>query len=168
MTNSRVLYLIACAAPPTLGIRTGVLAAQRAGWEVCLVLTPSAGRWLAADMGELTDLTGFPVRTDYKVPGQADALPPAGAVLLAPATFNTFNKWALGITDTLALGLLAEAIGLRLPTVAVPYLKPALAAHPAYPRSVETLRGAGVTVLSTGGRADPGGLSWTTALDALP
>jgi Flavoprotein len=33
------------------------------------------------------------------------------AIIVAPATFNTINKWAVGISDTLALGLLTEAIG---------------------------------------------------------
>ena len=32
--------------------------------------------------------------------------PPPTALLVGPATFNTINKWAAGIADTLALGLL--------------------------------------------------------------
>jgi phosphopantothenoylcysteine synthetase/decarboxylase len=39
-------------------------------------------------------------------------LPRADAVAIAPATFNTINKWVAGISDTFALGLLNEAIGL--------------------------------------------------------
>jgi hypothetical protein len=35
-------------------------------------------------------------------------------VVVAPATFNTINKWALGIIDTLVLGILNEALGLGL------------------------------------------------------
>ena len=66
---------------------------------------------------------------------------------MAPATFNTINKWAQGISDTLALGLLNEAIGLRLPIVAVPWPNAALAVHPVFLRSVSTLREWGVTVL---------------------
>jgi hypothetical protein len=35
-------------------------------------------------------------------------LPPADAIAVAPATYNTINKWAAGISDTLALGILCE------------------------------------------------------------
>ena len=36
------LYMIACAAPPARRIAVGIRAAQAAGWDVCLVLTPAA------------------------------------------------------------------------------------------------------------------------------
>jgi hypothetical protein len=36
-------------------------------------------------------------------------------MITCPVTFNTLNKWALGISDTLVLGLLTEAVGLGLP-----------------------------------------------------
>ena len=42
-------------------------------------------------------------------------------MIVAPATFNTINKWAAGISDTLALGLLTEAIGKKIPVVALPF-----------------------------------------------
>jgi len=60
---------------------------------------------------------------------------------------NTINKWAAGISDTLALGLLAEGIGLGLPLAALPFLNAAQAAHPAFGRSVKELRDAGVKIL---------------------
>ena len=66
---------------------------------------------------------------------------------MVPATFNTINKWAQGISDTLALGLLNEAVGLRLPMVAVPWPNAALAAHPVFVRSVATLREWGVALI---------------------
>lgn len=68
-------------------------------------------------------------------------------VIAAPLTFNSLNKWAAGVSDTLALGLLNEAIGLRLPIVAAPVIKEALRQHPAYKISMSTLRGCGVEVL---------------------
>ncbi|MCK9895636.1 hypothetical protein MXD60_13705 [Frankia sp. AgB32] len=57
------------------------------------------------------------------------------------------NKWAGGISDTLALDLITEAMGKRLPIAALPYLNKAQAAHPAFPRSVDVLADAGVDVL---------------------
>jgi hypothetical protein len=150
-----VLYVVASAAGPVSGVPAAITAAQRRGWDACLILTPTAARWLAADLDGLARLCGHPVRSAYKMPGEPDVLPPADAMLVAPATFNTVNKWAAGISDTLALGLINEAIGMRIPIVAVPWVHGPLAAHPALGTSISVLRGAGVTVLD-GAALDPG------------
>jgi len=57
------------------------------------------------------------------------------------------NKWALGITDTLAVGLLCEYTGLKKPIVAVPVTGEGLSYHPALSRSIRVLRRYGVCVL---------------------
>lgn len=173
---TKVLYLISCAAPPTRSIATGIRKAQDAGWEVCLVLTPSAHRWVESDLDELRRLTGHPLRHEYKHPDAADVLPPPDAILAAPVTLNTLTKWADGHSDTLALGLLTEAIGLELPLVALPFLNRAQAAHPALSRGVSVLRECGVTVLlGEGGfvphepkHGDVDAYPWDAAIDALP
>ncbi|HEU5417443.1 MAG TPA: flavoprotein [Streptosporangiaceae bacterium] len=151
-TASGVLYLVASAAGPVPGIPAVITAAQQRGWDVCLILTPTAARWLDADLEDLARLSGHPVRSAYKQPGEPDVLPPPDAVLVAPATFNTVNKWAAGISDTLALGLINEAIGMGIPVAAVPWVHGPLAAHPALAASIARLRGAGVTVLDEAGR----------------
>jgi Flavoprotein len=99
------------------------------------------------DIRVLEAATGHPVRSDYKQPDDPDVLPPPDAIAVAPATFNTVNKWAAGISDTLALGLLTEAIGKRLPIVALPFVNAAQAEHPAFYRSIEQLRDEGVRLL---------------------
>src|SRR5262245_58095251 len=99
------------------------------------------------DESALADLTGYPVRSNYKDPAEPDALPPPDAVIVAPATVNTINKWALGICDTLVLGLLVEGIGKKLPIVALPFTNYAHAAHPAFEDSIVKLRSWGVSVL---------------------
>lgn len=177
---TRTLYLISCAAPPARTVAAGIRAAQAAGWDVCLTLTPAAYRWATEDAeGEidaLQKLTSHPVRHQYKLPSQKDVFPPPDAILVAPATSNTLVKWAAGISDTLALGLVTEAIGLGLPLVALPYLNRAQAAHPAVGRSVEFLRKCGVTVLLGEGGFVPhepkhgnvGAYPWGLALAALP
>ncbi|MGN9821916.1 flavoprotein [Streptomyces sp. SD11] len=180
---NRTLYLIACGAPPARHISTGIRAAQAAGWDVCLILTPRAYTWAVEDAEEGVDeieefrkLTGHPVRTDYKLPSQPDELPPSDAFLVAPATFNTLNKWAAGIADTLALGLLTEAIGLGRPIVALPSFNTAQARHPAFERSITTLREAGVNVLlgegayvpRPPGQGRPREFPWQLGIDALP
>jgi phosphopantothenoylcysteine synthetase/decarboxylase len=142
---SQVLYIIACAAPPARQIMRLIEPAQRAGWDVCLLATPSATRFI--DAASLERQTGHPVRSDYKEPGTADVLPPPDAIIVAPATLNTINKWALGICDTLPLGILVEAIGKKLPVVVLPFTNNAHAAHPAFGESIEKLRSWGVQVL---------------------
>jgi phosphopantothenoylcysteine synthetase/decarboxylase len=140
-----VLYLITCAAPPARDALILVKLAQAAGWEVCVIATPSARSFV--DIPALEAATGHPVRSDYKQPDDPDVLPPPDAIAVAPATFNTINKWAAGISDTLALGLLTEAIGKRLPVAALPFVNAAQAVHPAFQRSIDQLREGGIRLL---------------------
>jgi phosphopantothenoylcysteine decarboxylase len=156
-----VLYLVVCAAPPALEIGELVERTQRLGWTVCVIATPRAASWI--DVTALARRTGYPVRSDHKRPDEPDVLPRPDAVAAVPATFNTVNKWAAGISDTLALGVLNEAIGLGLPVTVVPYTSPSLAAHPAFARSIDFLRGCGVTVEST----VSGSLDWVAIAETI-
>ncbi len=74
-------------------------------------------------------------------------LPPPDAVLFAPATFNSFNSLALGLTTSWVVGYAAEALGKGVPVLVMPCVNTALAAHPQFARSAATLREAGVHVL---------------------
>jgi phosphopantothenoylcysteine synthetase/decarboxylase len=56
----------------------------------------------------ISKLSGHVVQTDYKLPGEADPLPKADAMLAMPVTFNTINKWAQGIGNTLVTSLLTD------------------------------------------------------------
>ncbi|GAA1768349.1 flavoprotein [Luedemannella helvata] len=171
-----VLYAIVTGSP--VAARVGVLveAAQAAGWRVCVVASPDARKFL--DVPAVAALTGFPVRSTFKNPGEPDLLPPADAIIVAPATANTVAKWAVGIADTLPLGLIIEGQGKGLPVVAVPFTNDAMAAHPAFRQAVATLRGWGVTVLfgddviplsPPGAGEDPTDrFPWKLALEALP
>ena len=167
-----VLYVLACGAPRARDIRHLVTPAQAAGWTICVAATPSALRFF--DIAEIEELTGYPVRSAYKHPDEPDVLPPADAMIACPVTFNTLNKWALGISDTLVLGLLTEAVGLDLPLVAAPSLNDAQERHPGFGRSVAALREMGVRVLYGPGEYEPampgtGGRSydWNMPLRAL-
>jgi phosphopantothenoylcysteine synthetase/decarboxylase len=167
-SSSHVLYAVVCAAPPARQIDDFVRAAQATGWTVRLALTPLATEWLNID--QLTRLTGDAVLTRYRRPDEPRAHP-ADTLAVVPATFNTINKWAAGISDNLALGLLNEAIGLRLPTVVAPYAKDTLTAHPAFNRSLQLLSGCGITVLPTNIirlAEEAEAFTWTPILDALP
>ncbi|QSB17381.1 flavoprotein [Natronosporangium hydrolyticum] len=119
--------------------------AQHAGWQVCVIATPDGRKFIDAEA--LAAQTGYPVRCHYKHPGDRDLLPRPDAIVVAPATVNTVNKWSCGIADTLALGVLVEGYGLGLPIVVMPYTNTAMAAHPAFHESLRRLRAWGVRVL---------------------
>ena len=69
-------------------------------------------------------------------------------MFVMPATFNTINKWAQGIGDTLVTSILCEALGRGTPPIiVVPCLKMDLVRHPAFSRSITLLRECGVHIL---------------------
>ncbi len=130
--------------------------------------TPLATRF--ADLGRLAELAGRPVRHDYKQPGEPDLFPPANAIVVAPATFNSVNKLAVGIADTLAVALLCEYLALDVPIVLAPNVSPPLARHPQYRHSLAKLRKWGVRVLDGRSSGPPPGWMqpWQRVLEALP
>ncbi|MEU4427423.1 flavoprotein [Actinoplanes sp. NPDC024001] len=140
-----VLYVLVCGSPMARDVGILVTLAQNEGWDVCVVTTPDGRKFV--DVAALQAQTGHPVRSAYKSPGDPDVLPPADAMIVAPATVNTVNKWAAGITDTLVLGLLVEGYGYGVPTAVVPYTNKVMALHPALHESLAKLRDWGVHVL---------------------
>jgi hypothetical protein len=170
----RVLCVVVCGAGPAGDVGKLVKLGQARGWVVQLVATPSALPFL--DTVELRASTGMPVRSNYLAPGQHRSQR-AEAVVVAPATYNTICKCAAGISDTYALGVLAEAIGLPIPVVMLPFVNSALASRRPFERAVVQLRHEGVRVLLGEGGVEPhpagaGGeyiksFPWPLALDAL-
>lgn len=164
-----VLYLVVCAAPPAQRIDELVGLLEQAGWNICVIPTPRAASWI--DHRTHAQQTGNPVRHDYKQPGDPDTLPLADAVGVVPATFNTINKWSAGISDTFALGILNEAVGLKLPIVVAPYVKSSLAAHPEFDRNLKKLDSWGVSALPNEAirmKSEPASsYSWRPAVEAL-
>jgi Flavoprotein len=126
--------------------------AQERGWTVRVVATPAALDFL--DLAAIEGQTGSPVRSQYRQPGEPRSQP-ADAIIVAPATFNTINKWAQGISDTYALGLLAEGTALAVPIVVLPFVNTALAGRVPFRRSVEELRREGARILLGPGGFEP-------------
>jgi phosphopantothenoylcysteine synthetase/decarboxylase len=137
-SRRRFLYVVVCAAGTARDVGTLLTAAQARNLDVGVIATPHGLGFIDADAVEAQ--TGYPIRSAWRRPGDPRPLPPPDAIAVAPATFNTINKWAAGMSDTLAVGILCEAYGLGIPIAALPYLNAAQAAHPAYARSLETLR----------------------------
>jgi phosphopantothenoylcysteine synthetase/decarboxylase len=150
--TGRVLYVIVCGAGPASEVGRLVELAQQRAWDVQVIATPAALEFI--NVPDLEAQTGRPVRSRYRTPGQPRS-PKADTIIVAPATYNTVNKWAAGISDTYALGILAEAPGLHIPTVALPFVNSALAGRNAFGRSVEDLRGEGVRILLGPGEFEP-------------
>lgn len=140
-----VLYVVACGSRPAADLPQFIEYAQQQSWQVCVIATPAALKFIATT--SVQELTGRPLRYDYKQPDEPDVLPAPHAYVVAPATFNTINKWAAGASDTLALGLLNEALGLRMPILAAPFVNSGLARHPAFMRALRDLRDAGVRLV---------------------
>jgi hypothetical protein len=117
-TPRRMLYVIVCAAPPAAQVQDLVKLAQAAGWEVAVTATPEALAFIDAPL--LEAITGFPIRHRWREPDEPESVPEANAIVVAPATFNTINRWVAGITNTVAVGTLCEFLGLDAPIIAVP------------------------------------------------
>ncbi|MGW5352495.1 flavoprotein [Streptomyces sp. NPDC004031] len=164
------LYVVVCAAGVAPDVGTLISAAQDRGWDVGVVATPLGLGFI--DQAVVEAETGYPIRSAWRKPGDVRPLPPADAIAVAPATYNTINKWAAGISDTLALGILCEAYGMGIPTAVLPYVNSAMAAHPAYGESLARLRTMGVLISGyephppkSGGGADR--FRWEEALELL-
>ncbi len=128
---------------------------RRAGWAVQVIATPAALDFF--DQAAVEQQTGSPVKSQYSKPGAPRSQIP-DAIVVAPATYNTINKWAQGISDTYALGVLAEITGLDTPVVVLPvlpFVNSALASRAPFRRSVESLRGEGVRILLGAGGFEP-------------
>lgn len=141
------LYLVSCATSSTPLVYDYLTAAQAAGWDVHVVLTPGARLFL--DEERLTEISRHKVWSEFQRPGEPDIWPPADAIIAFPVSFNTLSKWALGISDTFALSWLNQYTGQRKPIVAVPCFRAGsgLDTHPALPRNLRLLRRYGVHVI---------------------
>ncbi|MFF4759442.1 flavoprotein [Streptomyces sp. NPDC001292] len=165
------LYVVVCAAGIAAGVSELLTAAQERGWEVGVIATPVAmGGFF--DTAAVEAQTRRPIRSAWRTPGDPRPFPPPDAVVVAPATFNTLNKWAAGTADTLALATLCETYGMDVPVVVLPCVSNTLAAHPAYRDSLVRLRGMGVRFgePSSGEPSRDGGrpeFGWERALDLL-
>ncbi|MFE0809185.1 flavoprotein [Streptomyces sp. NPDC058794] len=164
------LYLVVCAAGVASGVGELITAAHQRDWEVGVFATPVALNGFF-DTAAVEAQTGRPIRSAWRRPGEPRPFPAPDAVVVAPATFNTVNKWAAGLADNLALATLCEACGLGVPVAVLPCVADALASHPAYRESLTRLRGTGVRFGDPyTGEGEDGGRSefaWERALDLL-
>jgi phosphopantothenoylcysteine synthetase/decarboxylase len=104
--------------------------------SVIAIPTPNASRVVAPR--ELADVAGVRVVESY-FDAAIRPRPPRGVVLFAPCSFNSLNKIAQGIADSLALSVVAEAIGRATPVIVAPSLNQPLLDHPVAQESLKRL-----------------------------
>ena len=103
---------------------------------VIAIPTPNASRIIASR--DLADVQGVRFVESY-FDAAIRPQPPRGVVLFAPCSFNSLNKLAHGIADSLALSVAAEAIGRRTPVIVGPSLNAPLLDHPEAQASLRRL-----------------------------
>jgi len=111
---------------------------------VIAIPTPNAVRVVAPR--ELADVEGVQVVQSY-FDLAIRPRPPRGVVVFAPCSFNSLNKLAHGIADSLALSVVAEAIGRGTPVIVGPSLNAPLLIHPVAQASLRKLPDWGVKIV---------------------
>jgi len=142
--TGRLLCLVICGAGPAKHFMTPIRLALSHDWQIQVIATEAAIPFIDADA--IRAETSRPVMSEPHAPG-APRSPRADAVLVAPATFNTINKLALGIADTYALDRLHEAIGLHIPFVLCPFANSGYTERICYKESIDRLTKEGVVVV---------------------
>lgn len=112
--------------------------------QIIAIPSPNAARVIA--FNDLAAIAGVTLIESY-FDSAIRPRPPHGVVLFAPCSFNSLNKLAAGIADTLALAVAAEAIGRRTPVYVAPSLNQPLFDHPIAQASLRTLPAWGVTII---------------------
>jgi len=106
----RRIALLVCGGIAAFKAPLTVRALRRQGAEVTCFVSPEALRYVTADALEWASTKPLVTRLS----AQAEHLSGSGgfdAYLVAPATYNTLNKMALGIADTVLTATLASALG---------------------------------------------------------
>ncbi|KAF7336345.1 Flavoprotein [Mycena venus] len=148
------IHLVICGAGPLKDVSELVDQLLRRGWKVQAIATPSALD-IGLDVRAVERQTGRPVVTSADIPRTATP----DAIMVAPATANTLAKLALGIRDTHAAGILAQAVAARIPMVVLPSIKKVDLNGGPLPMHIKTLRGEGIHVLI----GEPNGIKPTNA-----
>ena len=126
MVDADAIFLFATAAGSSTRLPTLIRELVALGRPLYTVLTPNVAN--VTPIGPLVDLPGNRWIATY---GQRPLdRYPFGSLLVAPCTFNTFNKLALGLADNLATSMIADGIGAGLPVVIAPSMNHGLWAHP--------------------------------------
>jgi hypothetical protein len=149
MNQQRSLFIFVTAAGSARRAGELIRGALDLGWTTYVVGTPNLEQ--IAPTATLLDLAGAHWIRDYGQP-PLDTFP-FGTMLVAPCTFNTFNKLAYGLADNLATAMIADALGAGLPIFIAPSMNPGLWNHPRTRESHQQLRVWNCTIIDPQVRA---------------
>ena len=113
------------------------------GFTVYSVLTPNVAQVTAP--APLMDVPGNRWLHAYRQPPLERY--PFGTLLVAPCTFNTFNKIALGLADNLATAMIADGLGAGQRVIIAPAMNRGLWSHPQTKASLERLQTWGCAIV---------------------
>lgn len=129
-----VIGVIGCAAGGVEQLRNELVAPLLdAGHTVPVTLTPTAYAWLDAngERDRIEAATELPVRGTSRLPWEPRPHPDPDVIVVAPATFNSTAKIALGLADNQALTMVTESLTI-VPVVLFPCINAAHSSHPAW------------------------------------
>jgi phosphopantothenoylcysteine decarboxylase/phosphopantothenate--cysteine ligase len=143
LADERALFVCVTAAGIVRDAGEIVRGALAVGWEVYGVATPNVASIISPR--KLFAIPGCTWVRDYGYSPLERY--PFGTVLIAPCTFNTFNKIALGLADNLLTAMVADALGAGCRVVIAPAMNYGLWHHPQTHRSAEQLVSWGCTLV---------------------
>jgi len=143
MSEERTLFLFVTGAGTCLQVPALLRALIAHGYTVYSVVTPNVAQVSAP--ATLMDVPGNHWIHSY---GQRPLdRYPFGTLVVAPCTFNTFNKLALGLADNLATAMIADGLGAGCRVVIAPSMNRGLWAHPQTTVSAQRLTSWGCTIV---------------------
>ena len=143
MSAGNTLFLFVTGARSCVRVPTLIQALVAEGFDIYSVLTPNVAqvtapaplmevagnRWIHAYLQEPLDRYPF------------------GKMVVAPCTFNSFNKIALGLADNLAMSMVADGLGAGRPLLIAPSMNHGLWSHPQTKASLARFEEWGVGVV---------------------
>ena len=143
MSDASALFLFVTGASTCVQTPALIRALVAHGFTVYSVLTPNVAQVTAP--AALMEVPGNHWIHAY---GQTPLERyPFGTLLVAPCTFNTFNKLALGLADNLATAMIADGMGAGCRVVIAPSMNRGLWAHGQTGVSVERLKSWGCEII---------------------
>lgn len=115
--------------------RHGAVITPFASPSMTRFITPLSVEWAAA----------APLLTEAQA--EVDHLEHFDLVVVAPATLNTINKAALGLTDNAVTLVIASQLGRKAPVMFCPTMNEAMQKHPSYENSKQQLQSWGALFL---------------------
>lgn len=121
LLENKVVYIIPCGAHKVKYIDILINVLHKYGARIYILPTPMARKIYDFDK----DFKNCIVKCDFSK-DESTHIPEEDVVLVAPCTFDTFNKVALGIADNYPLSVVHNAIGKKVTCILAPSMELAL------------------------------------------